>query len=264
MKEQTYNFNYKNFDLEVSCFVRPGGSSTLLFLHGLGCAKNDFYGATQNQYLKEMTLIGIDFPGCGNSSYPEKARFGIDDLVNITDLVLDKLNPGKIVVLGHSMGGLVGLLFTEKFPAKVTAFINVEGNLAGSDCFFSRKVAGMERGEFINHAFEKYIFRVKINQNKGLQEHAKILKKYASAAAMRDVCPTLVSYSEEEDVLKRFLDLRMPVQFIYGSQNNKLPYLPALKNSHCKIDEISSSGHFPFYENPDLFYEVIAKFIKMK
>ncbi len=255
MKNKNVVINCKNFELIISYFVRPANAKTILFLHGLGCAKDDYYGACENKNLKNYTLVGLDFPGCGHSSYPTNARFGIDDLVEITKQVIDRLNLDQVVLFGHSMGGLVGLLLAEKYAGKIESFINLEGNLAGSDCFFSGKVAGLGRNEFINKAFEKYIHRVRINKNIGLKEHAKILQKYSSAAAMRDVCPSLVEYSEKGDLLKRFLNLRQPIQFIYGSQNSSLPYLDRLKDSQCQVDEISNSGHFPFYENPSEFYK---------
>jgi pimeloyl-ACP methyl ester carboxylesterase len=263
MKNSLIRISHQEINLDLSYFLHSGSERTILLLHGLGCAKNDYLGAVEHDAIKTFSIVGLDFPGCGQSPYPHNAHFGIDDLVEITRLVLEQLNLKKVVLAGHSMGGLVGLLLAEKYPEKFSAFINIEGNLAGSDCFFSRKVAGIERAVFIKTTFQKYIHRVKINKNTGLQEHAKILQKYASAAAMRDVCPSLVSYSEQGGLLKRFLDLKIPIQFIYGSQNRELPYLPVLKDAHCPINEIENSGHFPFYDNPQEFYKVIVDFINL-
>ena len=197
IKDNNLALSYANFNLNISYFQHRAKAKTILFLHGLGCAKDDFYGSLENKDLGNYALVGIDFPGCGKSPYPENARFNIDDLTTITGRVIERLNLEKVILVGHSMGGLLGLLLAEKYPEKVEAFINVEGNLVGSDCFFSRKVTGIGRGEFIGKTFQKYIHKVKISTNKGLQEYAKILKKYSSPAAMHDVCPSLVQYSEE-------------------------------------------------------------------
>jgi pimeloyl-ACP methyl ester carboxylesterase len=263
MKKHLLEISHKKMQLNLAYFSHSGSEKYILFIHGLGCAKNDYFAAVEHAGLKNFSLLGLDFPGCGQSPYPAMARFGIDDLVAITKQFFDKINLEKVILVGHSMGGLVGLLLAEKYPERIKAFINIEGNLAGSDCFFSRKVAGIERDVFIKTTFQKYIHRVKINKNKGLQEHAKILQKYARAEAMRDVCPSLVSYSEQGGLLKRFLDLKLPIQFIYGSQNRELPYLPVLKDAHCSINEIENSGHFPFYDTPQEFYKVIADFINL-
>jgi pimeloyl-ACP methyl ester carboxylesterase len=44
------------------------------------------------------------------------------------------------LLVGASMGGLVGLLYAERRSDQLVGFVNVEGNLAPEDCMFSRLV----------------------------------------------------------------------------------------------------------------------------
>ncbi len=54
-------------------------------------------------------VIAYDYPGCGGSALPDGFRFGVDDLAALTLELLDALGVGRAHLIGHSMGGGVGL-----------------------------------------------------------------------------------------------------------------------------------------------------------
>ena len=249
----------QHFQIDYSC--RRERTETVLFLHGLGCSKLDFREAFHRPELEAYTLLAFDFPGCGNSPYPENAALGMDDLVEITHLVLTALKIKKAVLIGHSMGGLIGLLFAERYSAVVEGFINVEGNLAPEDCFFSRAVAQSDFQQFATTSFPALKRRLADESQIGLRLYAQHLE-HASVRAYFELAPSLVAYSDHGNLVQRFTALRIPKLFIYGSANRQLSYLPRLKESDCEVAEIPQSGHFPFHDNPTAFYRAIAAFLQ--
>jgi pimeloyl-ACP methyl ester carboxylesterase len=261
MHMQPLELMYKgrHFTIEYSC--RRGRNGTVLYLHGLGCSKNDFREAFHRPELEAYTLLAFDFPGCGDSPYPEHAALGIDDLVEITHLVLAALRIKKAVLIGHSMGGLVGLLFAERYNAVVEGFINVEGNLAPEDCFFSRAVAQSDYQQFVTTSFPALKRRLAQEPQIGLRIYAKTLEQ-ASASAYFELAPSLVEYSDHGNLVQRFTALSIPTLFMYGSAKQQLSYLPRLKESDCEVAEIPTSGHFPFHDNPLAFYRAVAAFLQ--
>ena len=64
--------NLKGSKIKISYFHRPGKKGTIIFVHGLGCSKEDFLGATKVKELKDYELLAFDWPGAGESSYPSK------------------------------------------------------------------------------------------------------------------------------------------------------------------------------------------------
>ncbi len=106
--------DYRGRPLTVEYFLLAGCPNTVLFLHGLGCSKNDFLEATQRESLNGYSLLAFDFPGHGGSSSPADSLLTIDDAVEITARVVNALNLANVVLVGHSMGGLIGLLYAEK------------------------------------------------------------------------------------------------------------------------------------------------------
>lgn len=255
------SFLYKNYT--ISYTTRSGNENALLYLHGMGCAKQDIFPLWEMDALNNYTGYSLDFPGCGQSPYIEKEPISIDFLVEMTMAFIRQIiKEKKILVIGHSMGGLVGLLVAEKMPERILTFINIEGNLAASDCFFSGKISKMDRNLFVNDRFMKYVRSLKISKNKGLQKHGTIMENQTNPLHLYDVAPSLVYYSQQAELLMRYKRLPQKKIFIYGCENNSLPYIEALISDKMHIAEIAESNHFPQYDNPKMLSRVLASFLE--
>jgi pimeloyl-ACP methyl ester carboxylesterase len=264
MEIQKLEITYRGERLQIAYFVRPGIEETTLYLHGLGCSKNDFLEATSADDLQAYTLLAFDFPGCGNSSYPQNMSFEIDDLVEITNIFVSGLSLGDLVVIGHSMGGLVALLYIEKYGERAKGFISVEGNLASEDCFISREVTRYTLAEFKGAGFQDLRQRLSQSKNRGYQKYVDTLERYSSPKAIFDYSPSLVDYSDNGNLIQRFTQLEIPKIFIYGSENKGLSYIPRLRDKGCEVAEVSNSDHFPFYDNPRDYYRAISNFLEKR
>lgn len=251
---------YKSQGIKIDYFFRRGQKETLFYLHGLGCSKSDFFETAQIKSFQAYTLVAFDFPGHGNSSYPINFALDIDDLVEITELIRQKFSLDNVILVGHSLGGLVALLYIEKYMDKVKAFINVEGNLDADDCFFSREVIKYSYEDFVKRGFDAIKSRVAANKNEGFQVYTNHLKKVEPKAYF-DYCPSMTKYSTEGHLVERFLALPLPKLFIYGSENKHLAYLPELLKGGITVAEISNSNHWPNHDNPEEFYKTISNFL---
>lgn len=254
---------YQNVRIMIHYRLRRGKRDTLLFLHGLGCSMDDFLLAYEIASLNEHTIVSFDFPGCGRSPYVENSSLDIDDLVSLTTLVVSQIALEDVVLIGHSMGGLVALLFCERNPGSVRALVNVEGNLASDDCFFSRKAAGTDYTPFKESLFPEFVRGLNMRENRGFREYARILENHTNPRAFYDYCPSLVSYSDSGMLLDKMLTLGLPALYLYGSENRNIPSVRELKRRGVQLVEIEGSNHFPQYDNPDLFYEKISGFVHM-
>ena len=261
MQPEKVNLRYKGCTCQIAYLLRRAPEMAVVFLHGLGCSKHDFQAAFDHPELSDYTILAFDFPGCGNSSYPKTLTLNTDDLVEITHRVLSALGVKDIVLIGHSMGGLVALLYIERYRTNVRGFINIEGNLAPEDCFFSRLVAHSIFSDFTSTILPELKDRLKHAGNRGFREYAANLEK-ASKKAYYEYSPSLVEYSDTGNLLERYCALDIPKLFVYGAENRSLSYLPRLTERDCGLVEIPASNHFPFHDNPTAFYHAIASFLK--
>lgn len=240
-------------------FDRPAPGPAILYVHGLGCSKADFMEMAAARELQPFRLLSADHPGCGDSPYDDSLPLDIDALVDLIGGFVDNLGLGPFLLVGGSLGGLVGLLYAERNLNKIIGFVNVEGNLAPEDCLFSRNV--------IPHAypyFEKTIFpqikkAISARRGRGFAQHLRVLAK-ANPRAYYDCAFQTVKYSDEGNLLERFLNLPIPKCFLYGSENRHLSYLPRLLESDCAVIEIPNANHFLFYDAPEQYAAALASF----
>ncbi|MBL0741412.1 alpha/beta fold hydrolase [Chryseolinea lacunae] len=253
---------YRGKTFQIEYFHRTGNKETVLFIHGLGGAKENYWEACKADILKDHTLICFDNPGTGNSTYFDDLLLNIDDLVEITSLFIDALEINNFILVGTSMGGLTTLLYLQRGgSSKAKAYINIEGNLMPEDCMFSSQVVSHDYESFHNIVYPRTIVDMKKKGNTGYHIIANNLQLNTNILSYYNYSFQTVSYSASGDLLRQYINLDMPRLFIYGSENRNLSYLPELQEKGMATKEISDSNHFVFYDNPKEMYDVIGEFI---
>jgi len=259
---KTVQLVYKARTFNIEYFFRKGLHETILLVHGLGGAKENYLEACKSDALANHTLIGFDNPGTGNSNYYEDRLLDVDDLTAITSLFIQKMHLRKFILCGTSMGGLTTLLYLRGTGAgKVKAYINIEGNLLPEDCMFSSKVVDYEFETFQTKIFPETIIKMKQNGNAGYHIISNNLQLNTNVRSYYKYSFQTVQYSSTGELLKQFLDLKIPKVFIYGDANSSLSYIPKMLKNQVNVKEIPNSDHFIFYDNPKALYDEIGNFV---
>lgn len=259
---RTVEIFYKGRKFDLEFFYRKGHKETILFIHGLGGAKENYWEACKTNKLAGHTLYCFDNPGTGNSTYYENFPLDVDDLAAITTLFVEQLSINNFILCGTSMGGLTTLLYLRGAGlGKVKGFINIEGNLMPEDCMFSSKVVTFDFTTFANKIFPETIVEMKKNGNTGYHIIANNLELNTNVFSYYNYSFQTVKYSATGELLNQYLSMSIPRIFIYGEENKNLSYIPDLIKNGMNIKEISNSNHFIFYDNPKEMYDVIEGFI---
>jgi pimeloyl-ACP methyl ester carboxylesterase len=77
-----------------------GGGPTVLFLHGLGGAKESFYAAVQSKAMATFTIVMFDLPGAGLSPFHPDAGRDVSGLADLTHRFADKVIAGHYWIAG--------------------------------------------------------------------------------------------------------------------------------------------------------------------
>ena len=88
--------NYKNKVLEIDSIFRTAkNGKTLVYLHCGAGSKEDFQPIFQSRELESYGILAFDFPGCGNSSYPEDSKIEVIDLRVVRPLKMELIQKIK-------------------------------------------------------------------------------------------------------------------------------------------------------------------------
>lgn len=101
-----------------------GAGKPIVLLHGLGLT-HTIWQNIAGLYKEQAQFILPDLRGHGGSELGAgdgTIEQYADDLLEL----LDKLNLGKVVLGGHSMGGYVALAFADKYPERVAGLVMIE------------------------------------------------------------------------------------------------------------------------------------------
>lgn len=258
----TVEWQGRHFSLPY--FYREGtGGPAILFVHGLGGAKENFYAAFQSPALADCTLATFDEPGTGLAEFDPNAGLDVSALADMAQGVADQLLPGPYFLAGASMGGLITLLQMRRHgTGRIKGYINFEGNLSSEDCMFSRLVVSHELDLF-EPEFRRMMGELRASRYAGDQIIAHNIALNVDIRGYHAYSFETVAESDSGRLLEEFISLPIPRLFLYGEANKGLSYLPRLRASDVRVQEIPASAHFLFYDNPVETFRAVGEFVHM-
>lgn len=236
--------------------VRGQGPS-LVMLHGWSMHSgvwSDLAEALASKY----TLYLVDLPGHGQSGW-ETGEFDIESLV----LQLGSRLPQTAYWLGWSLGGLISLAYSERFPERVNKLIL----LATTPCFVKKKDWQSAIQDDVLHEFsdklahhqEDTLQRFLMLQARGAAKSRETIKALARqlviqrpphSEALRDSLSLLINL----DLRLTLSKLECPIKLILGERDSLVPHTMGANaralNAALEVVLIEGAGHAPFISHP--------------
>ncbi len=239
---------------EIVAKVRDTGKNLIFFMHGLGCSKDSFHHVWNCTDLDNFSILTLDLVGFGESSESKDFSYTMEAQARICAEILRKFSNKNLHIVAHSMGGAVALLLPDDILNNIKTFINVEGNLIGTDCgILSRNIISVPLDVFESNFFSE--LRKKFN-NFG-ERYAAI--DSTSADALYKSSKSLVSLSDSNRLLEIFLALPCRKAYFFGDKNANIPTVTRVGDVQKIM--IKHSGHFPMNDNPKDFYNELYKIL---
>jgi aminoacrylate hydrolase len=107
-------------------YERHGHGEAIVFIPGTGFAGNVWMESQVEELARSHQVIVHDPRGCGRSTHA-KGVYTIDLMGNDVVALLEHLGVPCAHVIGHSMGGRIGLSIALNFPRKVKSLIIAAG-----------------------------------------------------------------------------------------------------------------------------------------
>ncbi|MFL9833258.1 alpha/beta fold hydrolase [Chryseobacterium terrae] len=273
--------------------VKPKKSNgkTIMLLHG-----KNFNGAYWGKTAKDLSDKGFrviipDQIGFGKSSKPQSYQFSFAQLANNTKAILDELKINKIIVLGHSMGGMVATRFTLMYPETVEKLI-LENPIGLEDYKALAKYQTIDeayQSELKNTAESYKNYQLKFYyDNKWKEEYQPWLDLIAGWTLHKDYPQVAWNAALTSDIIfnqpvvYEFKNIKTPTLLIIGTrdrtaiakdrapkeiqptmgQYQELGKKTQQKIAGSKLVELENVGHLPHIEVYDKFWNALYDFIK--
>jgi pimeloyl-ACP methyl ester carboxylesterase len=259
-----------------------GSGPAILLIHGIG-DNSTTWNAIQAKLAQRFTVIAPDLLGHGRSDKP-RADYSVAAYANGMRDLLSVLEIERVTVVGHSLGGGVGMQFAYQFPHLVERLILIGAGGVTKDVNVALRLASLPMG---SEALA--LLRLPLVLP-ALQTAGRILGKalgtkglgndVANVLRILDDLPEPTASSAFTRTLRAVVDWRgqivtmldrcyltqaIPVLIVWGTRDVVVPVRhawmahSAMPGSRLEIFE--GSGHFPFHDDPARFIDVVQRFI---
>jgi pimeloyl-ACP methyl ester carboxylesterase len=261
--------------MDVPASGAPNGR-TVVLMHGKNFG--GYYWANVIAFLTSSgyRVVVPDQIGWGKSSKPE-IRYSFHLLAANTVQLLDKLGIGRVVVIGHSTGGMLAVRFALSYPDRVSQLV-LEGPLGMEDYRAIPRSTDEELyrqemsadPEKIRAAFRRYFADPRVDLYAPLAEVP--IRVIASGEYPRLAKASALAYQMiyEQPVRYEYPKLKPPVLIIVGDKDHTVPLSskapPALRETMGRFPELARQaakdipngtavvvpdcGHIPHIEKP--------------
>ena len=111
---------------DLSLYYEQAGSGdpAFVFVHGW-CCDHTFFEPQYEHFQATSRVLTYDLRGCGQSDRPADG-YGVPTLADDLAWLCDALGISKPIVVGHSLGGLIGLDLAARRPSLPAAIVAVD------------------------------------------------------------------------------------------------------------------------------------------
>jgi len=249
-----------NRDIYYSVDTPENVKHTLFFIHGLGSSSSFYYSIIPHLRSLGVRSICMDTYGSGlstlSSSDPE-GKQSIQSIVEDILKILKDLNvKEKVIIVGHSMGGIVASTLASKYPDLLKGLVllsAVEPSPALSQVF-QKRIESIER-EGNLESIAASVPTVATGPDSTPLQHAFIRSLILSTSTRGyiSLC-RVIAEAERPDCSK----IKLPILFLAGADDYVVPLSTALdmfesygtKDKDKSLQALRETGHWPCVESP--------------
>lgn len=210
-------------------YIRYGNKkkNTIVLLHGWG-QNIEMMKPLGDARQEENDIVIIDLPGFGNSEEPKYA-WSLNDYVECIKELLDKLNIKKPILIGHSFGGKISLLYASIYDVKKLVLFGSpykkEIKKESMKLKLLKKAKKMVKNETLVNLAKKHI---------GSRDYKD------SSPIMREILVNHVNY----DITEKVKDIKCPTLIIWGDMDSEVSVETAYE-----LENLINDAAVIIYEN---------------
>ena len=235
-------------DVKVNYIDYGEGKNTIVLLHGWG-QNIEMMKPVGDRFKKNNRIIIVDLPGFGMSDEPNTI-WSLNDYVECIKELLGSLEINNPILIGHSFGGKISLLYASKY--KVEKLV-----LFGSP--FKQEIKKLS----LKTKVLKFLKKVPvINKLEGFaKKHIGSTDYRQASEVMRKILVEHVNLDIEEEVKK----IKSPTLMVWGTMDQEVPVERAYELEKLIEDAgvvtYEGCSHYAYLERLEQTISVLKSFI---
>lgn len=238
------------FNQAIVHYEALGRGRPIVFLHGwVGSWR--YWMPSMQVASTSYRAYALDLYGFGDTTH-DPLNYALDKQAALLSGFLDELGIGKVAIVGHSLGALVGFYFAAQQPASVDRIMAVNCPLDFNSIYGRLKFSGSP-GDLVDWLSNRS------------PESLNALSD-ASKADPRAVTASMISF-QSDNLLSLFRTSDVPCLLVYGENDAviRVPEVESTESFGLNMHQINleDSGHFPMMDVPTRFNRLLTDFLAL-
>jgi pimeloyl-ACP methyl ester carboxylesterase len=248
------------------------GNPPMLFLHG-GAVNAHWFDFVATGCTADYHVIALDQRGHGDSSWAEPPDYRYGRYAADIAEVLEKLDLHDLILVGHSMGGLVSLVYAANYPGRVKQLVIVDSTLRATPerVAVLHEVGGRAGSSYETHAEFLSRFRLRPEGTTARPEIIRYLaerggRQFPDGRWRHKFDRNVYAKREFLDIMPHWDRIKMPALLVKGALSNRITsdIYEEIRSRclHVELVEVEGSDHHVTLDNPGQFVQVVSAFLK--
>ena len=224
-----------------------GRGRPVIFLHGwVGSWR--YWISTMQVTSTSYRAYALDLWGFGDTAH-NTLNYSLEQQANLLDRFLNEMGIGKIALVGHGLGALVGMSFATRFPQSVDRMMAIS-------CPLDYQAVNARLRNGTPAELTEWLASRTPEATTALSDASK-----ADAKAIADSMTAL----QANNVFPSFRALNIPCLLVYGDKDPAI-VIPDGEYSLSTMThqvELESSGHFPMIDETTRFNRLLTDFLAL-
>ena len=227
-----------------------GRGRPIIFLHGWVGSWRYWINAMQIASTS-FRAYALDLFGFGDSVH-DPLRYSLDRQADLVKHFLEEMGIGKVALVGHNLGALVGFSYLKQWPQSVDRIMAINCPIEYSSIIARMRTAAIP--ELVDWLAAR-------------TPEATSALSDASKVDLQAVSASMAGLQANNNMLAGIRDLNVPCLFVSGPNDPAITMLSQEKidsfPNHIHQVSLEGTGHFPMLDNPTQFNRLLTDFLAL-
>jgi pimeloyl-ACP methyl ester carboxylesterase len=250
-------------------YNESGAGLPIILIHGF-CETKSIWDDFAPGLAINYRVICIDLPGFGESKL-EVEKCSMEYMADEVAALLHSLKISHCVMVGHSLGGYVGLAFAEKYDHMLLG-LGMFHSTAFADKEEKKENRNKTMGYILEHGVPAFIkpFVPALffhTSRKRLEKEIDTTIQIGLQSKIETVLAVTKAMRDRKDRTHVLENLNVPVLYIIGKEDSAVPFDMSMKQiqlpKHAVVQILNHTGHMGMFERKKETQQMIENFCKL-